>query len=100
MLTSSSGSNRSGKLDIEYLVGQVMQRSSSGSSLSATSQLPDPTILAALLVPQIEAFLATNISTGFLILHFSFTYLDVMFELRKLLGPDLIKIAGILDSLA
>lgn len=100
MLTSLSGTNRYGKLNIEYLAGQVMQRSSPGCSLSATSEFSDPVALAALLVSQIEAFLASNISTGFLILHFPFTYLDTVFELRKLLGPDLFKIAGILDSLA
>ena len=100
MLTSFSGTNRSGKLNIEYLAGQIMQRSNPGSSLSATSEFSDPVALAALLVSQIEAFLASNISTGFLILHFPFTYLDTVFELRKLLGPDLFKIAGILDSLA
>ncbi len=80
--------------------GHRKQRRSPSSRHLTTSQLSDPTILAALLVPEIEAFLATNISTGVLILHFPFTYLDVVFELCKLLRPDLFKIAGTLDSLA
>lgn len=44
------GTSRSGKLNIEYLAGQVMQRSSPGCSLPATSEFSDPVALAALLV--------------------------------------------------
>jgi hypothetical protein len=77
-----------------------MQRSCSSSSKSAAYQFSDPTLLAALLVPQIEAFLASNINTRFLILHFPPNQLRTVFEIRKLLGTDLFKIAGILNSLA
>lgn len=94
------GTNRSGKLDVGYLIAQAMRRSSSGGSPSTISQLPDPRLLATLLVPQIEGFLASNISIRFLILHFPFNHLGTVFELRKLLGTDLFKISGVLDSLA
>ncbi|KAN0110301.1 hypothetical protein V8E51_006688 [Hyaloscypha variabilis] len=94
------GTNRSGTLDIGYLIAQVMQRTSSGSCPSITSNLSDPKVLAALLIPQIEAYLASNFSTRFLIIHYSLNHLETIFELRKLLGGDLFKISGIVDSLA
>lgn len=99
MLKPYSGIDRSRKLNFEYLIGQVMQRSSSGSSQPATSQLSDPTVLAALLLPHIQA-LASKTYTRFLILYFQIPNLETTFELRKLLGSDLVKVAGILDSLA
>ena len=95
-----TGTNKSGTLDIGYLIAQVMQMTRPGSCLSTTSSLLDPKVLAALLIPQIEAFLAINFSTRFLILHYSLNHLGTVFELRKLLGGDLFKIAGIVDSLA
>jgi hypothetical protein len=75
-----------------------MQRSSSGGC--SQSQLSDPKVLATLLIPQIETFLACNTSTKFLILHYPLNHLESVFELRKLLGDDLFKVGGILDSLA
>ncbi|KAH7370536.1 hypothetical protein BKA65DRAFT_19447 [Rhexocercosporidium sp. MPI-PUGE-AT-0058] len=95
------GLNRSGKLDIRYLISIVMQ-SYVGSSVTQKSPSPisDPHILATLLVPHIEAFLASNASTRLLILHYTSEDLPTIFALRNLLGTDLLKIAGILDTLA
>lgn len=74
------------------------------SSIPPTEQSSNPhsnpNILAALLVPHIETFLASNSSTRLLILHYTASDLPTIFALRKLLGNDLLKIAGILDSLA
>jgi hypothetical protein len=67
---------------------------------STFNPLSDPKTLAALLVPEIEAFLASNPSTRFLILQYQSTNLPVILALRQILGSDLLKIAGILDSLA
>ncbi|PVH77859.1 hypothetical protein DL98DRAFT_517174 [Cadophora sp. DSE1049] len=99
--TKRDGSNRSGKLDIRFLISNVMQ-SYVNSSVTphAPSPISDPHILASLLVPHIEAFLASNVSTRLLILHYSSADLATIFALRNLLGANLFKIAGILDSLA
>jgi hypothetical protein len=59
-----------------------------------------PEVLAACIVPQIEAYLATNTSTRLLILHYSFSHLATVMALRKLLGQDVLKIAGIMDTLS
>jgi hypothetical protein len=62
--------------------------------------LSQPTVIAALLVPQLESYLASNFGTRLLILQYTSAHLPIIFALRKLLGHDLFKIAGILDSLA
>ncbi|KAK0127554.1 hypothetical protein ONS96_007088 [Cadophora gregata f. sp. sojae] len=99
--TKRDGSNRSGKIDIRFLISNIMQ-SYVNSSVTphAPSPISDPHILASLLVPHIEAFLASNVSTRLLILHYSSADLATIFALRNILGTNLFKIAGILDSLA
>ncbi|KAH6717936.1 hypothetical protein BKA61DRAFT_294652 [Leptodontidium sp. MPI-SDFR-AT-0119] len=99
--TKRDGFNRSGKLDIRYLTSNVMQSYINSSvTQQAPSPISNPHVLASLLVPHIEAFLATNTSTRLLILHYTSSDLPTVFALRNLLGKDLFKIAGILDSLA
>lgn len=83
-----------------YLIANVMQHLSSFSPQSTFDPLSNPPILAALLVPQIEAYLAINTSTRLLILQYPVSHLPTVFALRNLLGSDLLKIAGVLDSLA
>jgi hypothetical protein len=113
------GINRSGKLDIRYkssklglitnadqhcryLIANAMQTYSMGLLTNDTifNPLSNPKTLAVLLVPQIEAFLAINSSTRLLILQYQSSHLPVIFALRQLLGTDLLKVAGILDSLS
>lgn len=73
-----------------------MQSRVTGSSVDPLSE---PELLAALLVPQLETYMAANGSTRLLILHYPTIYLSTMFAMRKLLGPSLFKIAGILNCL-
>ncbi|KAH8656949.1 hypothetical protein BGZ60DRAFT_531814 [Tricladium varicosporioides] len=96
------GVSRSAKLNITYLIANMMQ---TFYSLPPTTQrtfnpLSNPELLATLLVPQLEAYLASNTSTRFLMLHYPTDSLATVFALRKLLGGEMFKIAGILDSLA
>ncbi|TVY84136.1 hypothetical protein LSUE1_G003726 [Lachnellula suecica] len=100
--TKRDGVNKSAKVNVGYLIANVMQ---SFSCLPLTTQstfnpLSNPALLATLLVPQLESYLASNNSTRLLILQFSSTHLATVLALRRLLGEDLFKIAGILDSLA
>ncbi|KAF8864331.1 hypothetical protein BDZ45DRAFT_34762 [Acephala macrosclerotiorum] len=98
--TKRNGVNRSGKLDIRYLIANVMQHVSSFSTQSSFNPLSNPQVLAALLVPQIESYLAINTSTRLLVLQYPASHLPTVFALRNFLGSDLLKIAGVLDSLA
>ncbi|XMA10764.1 hypothetical protein WAI453_003555 [Rhynchosporium graminicola] len=95
------GLSRSGKLDVRYLISNVTQSYTTSSiTPGAQSPISDPHVLAALLVPQIEAYLASNFSTRLLILHFSSANLPTILALQNLLGKNLFRIAGILDTLA
>lgn len=77
-----------------------MQHVSGLSTQSTHNPLENPQILAAMIVPHIETYLAINTSTRLLILQYPAGHLQTVFALRKLLGSDLLKIGGILDSLA
>ncbi|CZR53925.1 uncharacterized protein PAC_03807 [Phialocephala subalpina] len=98
--TKRDGVNRSGRLDIRYLIANAMQHFPSLSPSSTFNPLSNSQALAALLVPQIEAYFAINTSTRLLVLQYPASQLPTVFALRNLLGSDLLKIAGVLDSLA
>lgn len=55
-------------------------------------------LLAELLVPHIEAYLAANNSVRLLLLLYPTEHLPTVVSLRTLLGQKLFKIAGVLDS--
>ncbi|RDL38492.1 uncharacterized protein BP5553_02832 [Venustampulla echinocandica] len=99
---NSGGYNRSAKLDLTYLIANMMQTLSTLplKDRSTLNPLSDPSVLATLLVPQLEAYLAANSSTRLLILHYTSNQLPTMVALRKLLGSHHFKVAGILNSLA
>ncbi|KAG9241451.1 hypothetical protein BJ878DRAFT_466366 [Calycina marina] len=93
------GSNRSGRLDLRYLIGNVMQVLSNLPLQPAPYDLfENPTLLAAYLVPHLEAYLATNNSVRLLVLLYPADHLATVTALRALLGSKLFKIAGIVDS--
>ena len=58
-----------------------------------------PKVLATFIIPQIEAYLAAN-NSRLLILHYPFNHLATIVALRKLIGQDIFKIAGVVDSLS
>lgn len=85
-----------------FLIASAMQtfttQSLSYQSQSSTSPFSSPMLLASLLVPQLEIYLANNISTRLLIIHYSSSHLPTILALRHLVGADTLKIVGILDS--
>jgi hypothetical protein len=83
-----------------YFIANVMQTHSTGQSQSTFNPFSRPEVLATLVIPQIEAYLATNPNTSLLILYYPFNHLATVLALQKLLGQDLLKIAGIVDSLS
>jgi hypothetical protein len=59
-----------------------------------------PSLLATLLIPHLETFLSSSCPTRLLILHYPASHLSTVLALRDLLGPQLLKVAGIIDSTA
>ncbi|KAJ8071054.1 hypothetical protein OCU04_001400 [Sclerotinia nivalis] len=62
--------------------------------------MTDPRLLADLIVPHLETYLATNSLVRFLVLSFPFDQIATVIALRSLLGSDLVKVAGVLDTLS
>lgn len=60
--------------------------------------LDNPYIIACLLVPHLETYLAANTHTRFLLLEYPTEHLATVLALQKLVGPEILKVSGILDS--
>lgn len=58
----------------------------------------NPYSLACLLIPQLDTYLATNVTTRFLVLEYPNEHLPTVLALQELTGADMVKIAGIVDS--
>ncbi|ESZ98528.1 hypothetical protein SBOR_1060 [Sclerotinia borealis F-4128] len=97
-----SGESRSGRLDLRFLIASAMQTFMSQPFLSRKdlNPLTDPRLLANLIVPHLEIYLATNSLVRFLVLSFPFDQIATVIALRSLLGSDLVKVAGVLDTLS
>lgn len=58
----------------------------------------NPYLLACLLVPHLETYLAVSTNTRFLLLEYPTEHLATVLALQKLVGSEMLKIAGIIDS--
>ena len=85
-----------------FLVIYAMQTfTSQPLSLQAgENPFSQPSLLATLLIPHLETFLSSSCPTRLLILHYPVSHLSTVLALRDLLGPQLLKVAGIIDSTA
>lgn len=62
--------------------------------------LTNPKLLADLIAPHLERYLSTNRLVRLLVLSFPINQIATVIALRGLLGSDLVKVAGVLDTLA
>ncbi|QSZ34510.1 hypothetical protein DSL72_006104 [Monilinia vaccinii-corymbosi] len=97
-----NGESRSGRLDLRFLIANAMQTFMSQPLLSRKDLDPmsDPKLLAELIVPHLEQYLATSSSVRFLVLSFPFDKISTVIALRSILGSNLVKVAGVLDTLS
>ncbi|KAM0127019.1 hypothetical protein ACHAO1_009772 [Botrytis cinerea] len=97
-----SGESRSGRIDLRFLIASAMQTFMSQPlpARKGLDPMSDPRLLADLIVPHLELYLATNSLVRFLVLSFPFDQIATVIALRSLLGSDLIKVAGVLDTLS
>ncbi|KAK3946117.1 hypothetical protein QBC46DRAFT_402484 [Diplogelasinospora grovesii] len=101
MLGTKPGCNpQGGHLDLRYLIANAMQRFTTQPLTSQTRDNPftDATTLAALLVPHLSAYLSTRGEIRFLVIEYPAKHLGTVLALQKLIGGELVKVAGILDS--
>ncbi|KAH7146473.1 hypothetical protein EDB81DRAFT_494329 [Dactylonectria macrodidyma] len=98
--TKSSGLSRSGRLDFRYLLANAMQAFTAQPLTSQTHDNPfaNPYLLATLIIPHLETYLALHSDVRFLLLDYPPEHLPTMLALQKLVGVDLMKVAQIVDS--
>lgn len=58
----------------------------------------NPHLLACLIIPQLETYLAASATTRFLLLEYPTEHLATVLALQEIVGSDMLKIAGIIDS--
>lgn len=95
-----NGASRSGRLNLRYLIANTMQAFTSQPLTNQTQDNPftNPLLLATLIIPHLETYIAAHSTTRFLILEYPGEYLSTVLALQHLIGVDLLKVAGIIDA--
>ncbi|PMB69848.1 hypothetical protein BM221_004495 [Beauveria bassiana] len=99
--TEPTGSARCARLDFRYLLANTMQAFTSrsfGSQTMAENPFVNPELLATLILPHLETYLAVHADVRFLILEYPAEHLATVIAMQKLAGVDLVKIAQIVDA--
>ncbi|KAI1084417.1 hypothetical protein F5B20DRAFT_295810 [Whalleya microplaca] len=98
--TKPNGMTRSGRLDLRYLIANAMQSFTAQPLANQTQDNPfsNPLLLATLIIPHLETYMAAHSATRFLLLEYPPEHLTTVLALQRLVGLDLLKVAGILDS--
>ncbi|KUI58646.1 hypothetical protein VP1G_05876 [Cytospora mali] len=96
----SSGMSRSGRLDIRYLIANAMQSFTAQPLAHQIHNNPfeNPYLLACLIIPHLETYLAAHPSIRFLLLEYPAEHLATVLALQKLIGINILKVAGIINS--
>ncbi|OTB05432.1 hypothetical protein M426DRAFT_22024 [Hypoxylon sp. CI-4A] len=98
--TKPNGVTRSGRLDLRFLIASAMQAFTSQPLANQTQDNPfsNPLLLATLIIPHLETYMAAHAATRFLLLEYPPEHLTTVLALQRLVGVDLLRIAGILYS--
>ncbi|KAI0147120.1 hypothetical protein GGR57DRAFT_477945 [Xylariaceae sp. FL1272] len=98
--TKPSGITRSGRLDLRYLIANAMQAFTAQPLANQAQENPfnNPLLLATLITPHLETYMAAHSGTRFLLLEYPSEHLSTVLALQHLVGVDLLKVAGILDG--
>lgn len=82
-----------------YLIANAVQsHASQGSAGEFDDPMTQPLLLAALVIPHLETYLAAHCKTRYLILEYQPEHLTVIMVLQRLIGVNLFKVAGIINS--
>ncbi|PHH83383.1 hypothetical protein CDD82_1612 [Ophiocordyceps australis] len=88
------------RIDFRYLLANAMQSYTSQPLAKQTCDNPFaiPYLLATLIVPHLETYLALHPEVHYLLLQYSPEHLETVLALQKLVGVDLLRVAQIVDS--
>ncbi|KAJ3560926.1 hypothetical protein NPX13_g9135 [Xylaria arbuscula] len=95
----ANGTPRTGRVDLRYLIANAMQAFTSQPLANQTQANPftNPLLLATLIIPHLETYIAAHPSTRFLLLEYPAEHLSTVLSLQDLIGADILKVAGIVD---
>ncbi|KEY69549.1 hypothetical protein S7711_02084 [Stachybotrys chartarum IBT 7711] len=98
--SKTPGSCRSGRLDFRYLLANVMQAFTAQPLANQTCDNPfaNPYLLATLIIPHLETYLAQHPRIRYLLLDFPPEHLPTVLALQRLAGVDLMKVAQVMNS--
>ncbi|KAI0131288.1 hypothetical protein F4814DRAFT_457160 [Daldinia grandis] len=98
--TKPNGVSRSGRLDLRFLIASAMQAFTAQPLANQTQDNPfsNPLLLATLIIPHLETYMAAHSATRFLLLEYPPEHLATVLALQRLVGVDLLKVAGILQA--
>ncbi|KAI1471387.1 uncharacterized protein F4812DRAFT_467483 [Daldinia caldariorum] len=98
--TKPNGVSRSGRLDLRFLIASAMQVFTAQPLTNQTQDNPfsNPLLLATLIIPHLETYMAAHSATRFLLLEYPPEHLATVLALQRLVGVDLLKVAGVLYS--
>jgi len=96
----TSGLSRSGRLDIRYLIANAMQAFTAQPLTKQTQSNPfaDRALLAALIIPHLETYLANHPDVRFLLIEYPSEHLPTILALQTLIGTEVMKVVGIINS--
>ncbi|KAL1871576.1 hypothetical protein VTK73DRAFT_2005 [Phialemonium thermophilum] len=102
--TKTTGESRAGRLELRYLIVKALQ-AFWGEELIYSGRCDlgdDPTtndaLLAALLIPQLETYLAAHTNTRFLLLEYPAECLPTILALQRYVGSDTLQVVGIING--
>ncbi|KAK4098202.1 hypothetical protein N658DRAFT_432435 [Parathielavia hyrcaniae] len=95
----ASGHSRSGRLDIRFLIANAMQAFTAQPLTKQIQSNPfaDRALLAALIIPHLEAYLETHPDVRFLLIEYPSEHLPTVLALQTLMGAETMKVVGIIN---
>ncbi|RDA91715.1 hypothetical protein CP533_2340 [Ophiocordyceps camponoti-saundersi (nom. inval.)] len=98
--SKSTDLGRADRVDFRYLLANAMQAFTAQPLANQTSDNPFTNVylLATLIVPHLETYLAIHPEIRYLLLQYPPEHLGTVLALQRLVGVDLMKVAQIVDS--
>ncbi|PFH60465.1 hypothetical protein XA68_10899 [Ophiocordyceps unilateralis] len=98
--SKSTDLGRADRVDFRYLLANAMQAFTAQPLANQTSDNPftNTYLLATLIVPHLETYLAIHPEIRYLLLQYPPEHLGTVLALQRLVGVDLMKVAQIVDS--
>ncbi|SPO03947.1 uncharacterized protein DNG_06630 [Cephalotrichum gorgonifer] len=93
------GASLSGRLEFRYLIANAMQSFTAQPLAKQTRENPfaSPYLLATLVIPHLETYLAAHPGVRLLLLEYPAEHLPTVLAIQRLVGVDLMKVAQVVD---